>query len=535
MKGLNFISTLLLIFGLPVFYTQCTETGTLDPDGTEQGGDNPGGEEEEPGTDPDDKPDEPPVEETYYYTQVTSELSDWTGEYLITYSDGERILVLDGFNDKYGTGDTDLASALTADGIPAEIGDRYKAVVSASGSGYSIYVSNIGYIGFSGTKNSLSQNTSDSPNQETDIWKISLSGGLCPANDNGYSLKWNPSAPRFACYRESSTNCVSVTLYKRSADSGEIPDPGPEDPDENPDEPDPDPDPTPEPDPEPQPGATGANTNGWLKNWEIPAAAVAMEEGVPYSEVINESLSGALAYTYKCENQNQLIVTHTYTDRGRRVRNYTMLFDATKKAALWEAYGMHKDNWWDDNVGRRKNWKYDPAIPKDWQSAGCTSNYHKGHQVASNDRQANITANQQTFYLSNQTPQWQTQFNDGVWNQLEQDVQNNAPTGRDTLYVVTGPLYQNNMTETDDGGETVPIPSAYWKCIMLCSFDSSGNMTDAKGIGYYFPKNAAYTGDKYYNYSTTIDEVEEICGFDLFANVPEELQAKAESVETSLF
>ncbi len=522
MRRLKFISQILLVFSLSVFGTRCTETDFPGSDDTGQGEDNPGGE------DPDTDPDDPPVVETYFYTQVTSELSDWTGEYIITYTGNDKVLVLDGFNDKYGTGNTDITSDVTADGIPDEVGDEYKAVVSASGSGYSIYVSNIGYIGYSGDGNSLSRTEGNSPNPDTDVWQISFSGGLSPANAGDRTLKWNPDAPRFACYKGTSSNCVPVTLYKRSADSGEMPDPGPEDPDDGPDDPDP------EPDPKPQPGATGANTNGWLKNWEVPAAAVAMEEGVPYSEVIDEGLSGALAYTYECEDSDQIIVTHTYTDGSRRVRNYTMLFDATKKAALWEAYGMHKTEWRDADVGRTDDWKYDPAIPADWQSAGCTSNYHKGHQVASNDRQASTTANQQTFYLSNQTPQWQTQFNDGVWNQLENAVQNNAPTGRDTMYVVTGPLYRNDMTETDDGGKTVPIPSAFWKCIMLCSFDSAGNMTDAKGIGYYFPKNAAYTG-KYYNYSTTIDEVEDICGFDLFANVPEELQAKAESVETSLF
>lgn len=526
MKTARLIISALLIMSLPVFCTECTKAG-FDEEQTGESGEKPGD-----GENPDDEGDDPATEETYYYKKVTSELQDWSGEYIITYTTDEQILVLDGFDEKYGTGNTDLIQDLTPEGIIDETGDKYKATVTVSGSGYTIYLENIGYIGYtSGSKNALSRTETGSPNPDTDIWKISFSGGLSPANAGSRSLKWNPSAPRFACYEEKSTSCIPVTLYKRTGESGETPGPGPDDPD--PDEPD-NPDiEDPDDKPEPQPG-TGANTNGYLQNWEVPAASVALEEGEPYSRTVSESLSGGLAYVFECNDSEQLVVTHTYTDGNRRIRTYTMLFDASKKAALWVAYGMNSGEWEDNDVGRSGNWRYDPAIPQEWQSAGCTSNYHKGHQCASNDRQANKTANGQTFYYSNQTPQWQTRFNDGIWNQLENAVQNNAPSGRDTLYVATGPLYFDDKTEEDDGGKTVPIPSGYWKCLMLCSFDSNGKMVDAEGIGYYFPKNAEYT-DKYANYSTTIDEVEEICGFDLFANVPEELQKKAESSTASLF
>ena len=266
---------------------------------------------------------------------------------------------------------------------------------------------------------------------------------------------------------------------------------------------------------------------------EIPYAAVGMEEGVPYSRTVSEPYSGALAYVYDCEDEDRMIVTHTFTENGNRVRNYTLLFDRTKKASLWVAFGMHKSVW-DGGSGRHDSWQDDPAIPSGWQSPGVGDPYSRGHQIASNDRQVNVTANKQTFYHSNQTPQWQNGFNGGIWNQLENAIQDNAPTGRDTMYVVTGPIFKDGSTVKDRNGETVPLPAAYWKCVMLCSFDSNGNMTDAEGIGYYFPQNSAYTG-KYYNYSTTIDEIEEICGFDLYANVPKELQDRAESNSSAIF
>lgn len=65
---------------------------------------------------------------------------------------------------------------------------------------------------------------------------------------------------------------------------------------------------------------------------------------------------------------------------------------------------------------------------------------------------------------------------------------------------------------------------------MKCSFDSSGNMTAAKGCAYLF-ENVSHSTSEYDNakYRTTIDAIEERSGFDFFTNVPKELQDAAES------
>lgn len=446
-----------------------------------------------------------------YYREVTSEPSDWTGDYLITYTASDAVNVLDGYSQTYGTSSTDLSGKMTDNGIRADDADSFKAEIRKFGDGYSILVTGIGYIGYAGSGNSLSRNQSGSPDSSTDIWHLSHDSGVSPANAPERSLKWNTSSPRFACYLEKATNCKHVTLYRRSSDaSAPSPDPGPDDPD-------------------PTPGS-GANTNGWLRNLEIPAAETSLGEDEPYSTSVNESYSGAIAYVCNTDNPDQLIVTHTFTESGKRYRNYTLLFDKNKKAALWVAFGMHK-NVWEGDSGRNDSWKDDPAIPSSWQSPGCRSPYSRGHQIASGDRQVNVTANKQTFYHSNQTPQWQDGFNGGIWNTLENAIQDNAPSGRDTMYVVTGPVFEDGKTIVDRDGNTVPLPSAYWKCVMLCSFDNTGNITDAKGTGYYFPGNKALNGS-FGQYSCTIDEIEEICGFDLFANIPDELQNAAENTKT---
>jgi DNA/RNA endonuclease G (NUC1) len=189
---------------------------------------------------------------------------------------------------------------------------------------------------------------------------------------------------------------------------------------------------------------------------------------------------------------------------------------------------MHNGAYPRNSVGRHGSWKADPAFESDWQQTGV-SNYSKGHFVASNYRQANTDANDETFYYTNQAPQWQESFNSGVWSQLEEDVVAAATTGRDTLYVVVGTLYESN--KTSDG---IPVPSHFYKLLMKCSFNSSGVMTSASGCAYLFT-NEAHSGDSYSSFITTIDAVEQRAGFDFFANVPSSLQASAEASRTPLW
>ncbi len=265
----------------------------------------------------------------------------------------------------------------------------------------------------------------------------------------------------------------------------------------------------------------------YMSNYEMPA--IAFKDGSRYSS--GDETHGYKWYSHETTNAKQKAVTHTYQYNGKVYRNYTCLVDGDKMAPLWSAFVMHADAYPDNNVGRSNGWKDDPAIASSWQQGGISSPYSRGHLVASNYRQVCDEANRQTFYHTNQAPQYQTSFNDGVWNSLEQAVKGNAPSGRDTLYVVVGLLYENSRTV-----EGVPVPSHFYKLLMKCSFDTSGAMTAAKGVAYLFT-NEAHSGEKYTDtkFRFTIDEIEQRTGFNFFANVPSSLQDAAEAQSASLW
>ena len=264
----------------------------------------------------------------------------------------------------------------------------------------------------------------------------------------------------------------------------------------------------------------------WVSGQETPATTYS-------GDFIGENQDNVWFKSYTA-NEKQVVVTHTFQSGGKRVRNWTGLIDKDKQGPLWIAFVMNKDVFPKNNIGRYDSWTPDPAVPSDWQRSVASSSYSRGHFVASDYRQNTVDANAQTFYYTNQALQWQNSFNSGIWSSLESAVSSNAPSGSDSLYVVVGVLYEGaeNIITTNQGTKAV-VPSHFYKCLMQCSFNSSGTMTAAKGCAYLFT-NEAHSGT-YSQGLTSIDAIEQRSGWDFFANVPKELQDAAESTSASLW
>lgn len=230
-------------------------------------------------------------------------------------------------------------------------------------------------------------------------------------------------------------------------------------------------------------------------------------------------------YSVNTTSSSRQIAIHTYTDgapNDAETVNYVVLYDGDKHAPVWTAHTMNNTTWPRNGVGRNESWGNDPAVSLTQQSG--VSGYSKGHLVASNYRQSTVAQNKQTFYYSNQAPQYQNSFNDGVWSDLENRVVAVSTTGTTMLYVITGVLYEGSYSTVSG----VAIPSHFYKCIMRCTF-SGETMTGAQGIAFVYT-NEAHSGNYYDSgFVTSIDAIEQRAGFDFFAGVPTSIQNAAES------
>lgn len=461
-----------------------------------------------------------------YYVKITSDSELVEGRYLIVYEDGKQALNGSAVSDANNNGVSVNISGSKIEATGSV--DSYSFILAKSGDEWTIKGSDENYIG--ATENSNSLNISKSTAYKNSI-TISGSSHTIKGSGGAY-LRFNADSnqKRFRYFKSSTyTNQKPVYLYKRGgsiengseggdAGSGDGGDSGSGDGGDS--------------------GDTGGEDSGhinvgsYLGCYEVPA-------------ILN--LSGAKTtgsnasrdddwIRYYTSDAKQQIAVHTFTHpvSDEKVRTYVVLYDESNYAPLWTAHAMHQSMWVDKNVGRHDSWGDDPAISLKQQSGNGSTGYSRGHFVASSDRQSSVLQNKQTFYYSNQAPQWQNSFNSGVWSSLEDDIQGHAPSGRDTMYVVTGVLYEGTKTLKSNNGYTVPIPSHFYKLLMKCSFDASGQMTDAEGCAYLFT-NEAHTGGKYTNFTTTIDAIEKRAGFDFFPAVPAALQSKAESSSVGLW
>ena len=236
-------------------------------------------------------------------------------------------------------------------------------------------------------------------------------------------------------------------------------------------------------------------------------------------------------------------VTHYAQMEGRKQRNYTVLYDPDTFASYWVAYPLCHSHM---TSGREEIWDYDPKVGRHHQTsvsrgygASCpTENYPKnfyarGHQLPNADRNAVPQMQYQTYYSTNITPQLQYGFNAGIWKNLETAVRACVPQG-DTLYVVTCAAFRKvgeNLVAkkivNKNDGKSLPVPNYYWK-VLLKVKRSGGVVDDAIAIGFWMP-HRDLKSHGYPSFAVSVDQIEAWTGFDMFVNLPEFVQNKAES------
>lgn len=225
------------------------------------------------------------------------------------------------------------------------------------------------------------------------------------------------------------------------------------------------------------------------------------------------------------ENANYQYVTHYTFLNNKMIRNYSICFDKTKKAALWVAYPIHTA--YLGSVKRTDRWAFDPIISQSYQ-ADCTirsygGSYDRGHQLPSADRDATDEMNAQTFYMSNMTPQL-NRLNQDMWANLESKVRSNNCS--DTLYVVTGAYFGTGAKSTTDGaGNQIPIPTNYFKVLLRTKTGKTGkNIKDCSdseliSIGFWVNHQSYGKVDPPTSICTTVADIESKTGFTFFPQV----------------
>lgn len=217
------------------------------------------------------------------------------------------------------------------------------------------------------------------------------------------------------------------------------------------------------------------------------------------------------------ESKDELeIIYHKY---------YTLGYSEPNEQAAWVQY-MLTQEMVNGSTKRENHFREDPtvstgsSIPSDYKNSG----FDRGHLAPNADFLANHEMMDESFYMSNISPQYH-KFNAGIWLKLEDTVRNMVRKN-DSLIVVTGPIFDNikNSKHTIGKKNIVTVPVAFYKVI----FDPKNNVM----IGFVILHTNEQIKRPVEDFITTVDEIELLTNLDFFKNVNNE--SSLESVKGDL-
>lgn len=265
---------------------------------------------------------------------------------------------------------------------------------------------------------------------------------------------------------------------------------------------------------------------------------------VPYNINSNSSIKERSASRLEMPHIDASLfyAPHYVEYEGRSIMNLAVEWNSQYRHATWVAFS------WDsttsqDNVSRGSSWKWDPEIPSSYNAVmdkeHASDGFDKGHLCASEDRVYCTEANDQTFYLSNISPQLSS-FNQKFWARLEAKVRQWAKMTQDgtidTIYIVKGGNLKSLLTDftglkagsdkvipyTNDKGFSkgnMAVPSYYYMALLARKAETY------QAIAFYVPHYedlpVSPTKEDFLQFVVSVDYLEEQTGLDFFCNLPD--------------
>lgn len=167
----------------------------------------------------------------------------------------------------------------------------------------------------------------------------------------------------------------------------------------------------------------------------------------------------------------------------------------------------------------------DSKFRADEEIAGCptledyrNSGFDRGHMAPAADMKWSKQAMLDSHYLTNMCPQDHS-LNSGRWSTLEDKCRQWAI--RDSaLVIIAGPVLSDIITRTI-GSSHVSVPERFFKVIL------SPYSNPPRAIGFVMAN--AKISDGIESMAVSVDQVEEITGYDFFTALPDEIEEQIES------
>lgn len=220
------------------------------------------------------------------------------------------------------------------------------------------------------------------------------------------------------------------------------------------------------------------------------------------NEALEETLEETLRPVMPVVNGGEEVIYH---------HAYALVYNERHEQASWVGYMLTRERA-NGTCSRQGKFRYDPAVKtgsaNKWDYSH--SGYSRGHLVPAGDMKWDSLAMDESFFMSNISPQLSA-FNDGIWNRLENQVRVWSKMF-DTLYIFTGPVITADDTTTIGIDVCITVPSSFYKVIY--------SPTKKQGIGFIVPHEASKA--RVAEFAVSVDSVEAATGIDFLHGIADE-------------
>ncbi|KAL3123312.1 hypothetical protein niasHT_005402 [Heterodera trifolii] len=221
-------------------------------------------------------------------------------------------------------------------------------------------------------------------------------------------------------------------------------------------------------------------------------------------------------------------------DNIRAYEDFVVSYDQRNRTAHWVMEHLSPARMaYNEEVNRGNSmFKEDESIHPYFRSKNedyKRSGYDRGHLAAAANHRTTQLAMDQTFLLTNMSPQVGKGFNRDKWNDLEKHVRQVARKSSINTYVCTGPLYLPKM-EADGalyvkykviGNNRVAVPTHFFKVVLI------ERTVDNFELEVYLMPNAPIPDEKpIADFLVSLDTVEIAAGLLIFNHLPNALLKK---------
>uniref|UniRef100_A0AC35U2T2 Endonuclease n=1 Tax=Rhabditophanes sp. KR3021 TaxID=114890 RepID=A0AC35U2T2_9BILA len=217
----------------------------------------------------------------------------------------------------------------------------------------------------------------------------------------------------------------------------------------------------------------------------------------------------------------------------RVYEDFVLSYDRKTRTAHWVLEHLTPERMKRNPLVDRAKSAFQPdvSIHKYFQSQNtdyAKSGYDRGHLAAAGNHRKSQLAVDQTFFLTNMSPQVGKGFNRDKWNELELYVRSLAKKNPN-VFVATGPLYVPHVESDGNkyvkykviGQNNVAVPTHFFKIVLVDVGNGKYEMEC------FMLPNAVIPDDKpLKDFHIARDAIERLAGFIVFENLPDSSVSK---------